>query len=354
MKGNIFKMIEKEIDNKNNYHFVFALDGSDYLPMYEQMLWDLVDNKNVSFVIDDKNNTYLKTILLKRRVQAFTNGKLEFMGYEQNKLYHVVEKLYNEGEKPVIVFFNASLHYNNYLAYTLCKYKDKWKDIKFVLFYLDIIGAGVSRNADYLRERGIFDLVYSVDNRDCEKYNLIKYSTFYSANQKMQDITITNDLYFCGTSKDRSITLKKCADKANEFGVKCSMDVVSGFNKETTLDGISGINVLEPGKYLNYRTVLNKELQAKCILEICQCGQVALTLRPYEAVVYNRKLLSNNEAILDFEFFDERYMRYFEKIEDIDWEWVKRDIQVDYNYKGEFSPMSLLIDITSRFWKKSE
>lgn len=73
-----------------------------------------------------------------------------------------------------------------------------------------------------------------------------------------------------------------------------------------------------------------------------------MTLRAYEAVAYNRKLLSNNKTILSFEYYDPRFMRYFEQVKDIDWDWVKEDANVDYDYKGEFSPVLLIDDIIKR------
>ena len=72
-----------------------------------------------------------------------------------------------------------------------------------------------------------------------------------------------------------------------------------------------------------------------------------LSLRPYEAVCYNRKLLTNNKSILDFPYYDSRYMQYFETVEEIDWDWVKEDIPVDYGYDCKFSPMRLLEHMVS-------
>lgn len=43
---------------QNKEHIVFVLDGSSYRPMYEYMLFDLVENHDVSFVTDDKHNSY--------------------------------------------------------------------------------------------------------------------------------------------------------------------------------------------------------------------------------------------------------------------------------------------------------
>ena len=35
-------------------------------------------------------------------------------------------------------------------------------------------------------------------------------------------------------------------------------------------------------------------------------------------------------------------MKYFENAEDIDWNWLKTPIDVDYGYNEEFSPKALL------------
>ena len=56
-----------------------------------------------------------------------------------------------------------------------------------------------------------------------------------------------------------------------------------------------------------------------------------------EAVIYNKRLITKNEEIKELPYYDSRYMQYFEKIEDIDWEWLRTDEKVDYHYKGDFS-----------------
>lgn len=41
---------------------------------------------------------------------------------------------------------------------------------------------------------------------------------------------------------------------------------------------------------------------------------------------------------MDFEFYNTKYMQYFEKVDDIDWDWVKREEKINYEYNGDFSP----------------
>ena len=39
--------------------------------------------------------------------------------------------------------------------------------------------------------------------------------------------------------------------------------------------------------------------------------------------------------------YDERYMKYFHTINDIDIEWIKTKESIDYGYDGRFSPLGL-------------
>lgn len=44
-------------------------------------------------------------------------------------------------------------------------------------------------------------------------------------------------------------------------------------------------------------------------------------------------------------FYNPDYMFVFCDLEDIDLEWVKRSVKVDYHYNNEFSPKELVKDI---------
>ena len=76
-----------------------------------------------------------------------------------------------------------------------------------------------------------------------------------------------------------------------------------------------------------------------------QPGQNGFTLRMQEAISCNRKLLTNNLLAKESKYYDERYIQIFEKVEDIDFTFVKERIPVNYNYKGEFSSCTFLRNI---------
>lgn len=84
---------------------------------------------------------------------------------------------------------------------------------------------------------------------------------------------------------------------------------------------------------------------SNCILEVLIEGMTGATLRYNEAVCYNKKLLTNNKNIVNLPFYDPRYMRVFDSPDDIDVEWVRKQVPIDYHYDGRFSPTHIIDEI---------
>ena len=60
-------------------------------------------------------------------------------------------------------------------------------------------------------------------------------------------------------------------------------------------------------------------------------------MRYKEAVMYNKKLLTNNSNVNLLPCYNPKYIKYFEKPEDIDIDWLLRREPVIYDYQMEFS-----------------
>ncbi|WP_423218424.1 hypothetical protein ACNVEB_000824 [Streptococcus equinus] len=333
--------------------YIVVIDGSSYKTMYEYMLADLDGLDNVTIVVDYPRKNKFKKIILKSKVQKFFKGSLDWMAYEENNLFLTIDRLSKKNNRICVVFFNASLNYNPYTAGTLKKYKRMYPSMKYVMFYLDIMNTGVSINADYLRKKNIFDLVYTIDYEDALRTKAIFWRTIYSKKDEYPNIQLKDDIYFCASSKGRGELILECVKEAMKNNISMLVDIIPNSDEEyLKKNKMKNVRVRSKGDYIEYSEVLKNELSSKCLLEIVQEGQVALTLRPYEAVLYNRKLLTNNKSILDFPYYTEKYMQYFEKVQEIDWEWIKSDVQVNYDYQGEFSPKYLLEDIKKRLEEK--
>ena len=56
-------------------------------------------------------------------------------------------------------------------------------------------------------------------------------------------------------------------------------------------------------EYISYEEYLEYVKKSRCIIDIYQVGQSGLTRRPLEALFYNKKLLTNNPWIVEFDFY---------------------------------------------------
>lgn len=330
----------------NNY--IFLIDGSEYREMYQCMLADVDRREDVSQVIDEKKTSLTKKILLKRKAVSLLKGKLDFLAFEKNALYREIESTYKADSITVVIFFNAALHYNSYLVGTLKKYKKKWPNLRYIVLYTDIMNVPVSKNADYLRSKGIFDLVYTIENKDALETNSILWRTLYSRKEEYTHIEPKSDIYFCGVAKRRELTISQVFNEALRNNISISADIIC--EQDTNAEMLSGFDngIKLHNSFITYDSILKKELKSNCLLEIIQPGQEALTLRAYEAVVYGRKLLTNCKGIFDFPYYDDRYMHYFDHVKDIDWNWVKGRNEIEYHYEDSFSPIALINDIETR------
>ena len=326
--------------------FLFVVTKGAYSSLWQTLFYDFTESHNVKIVEEQTDTRRLAVLLKKNKVQRLTKGKLNFYITSEFALYSALQSMSCDYERLYIVFLNASFAATCMPAGVLNYYRRKWPNLRYVLFYVDSVGRGVSYHADCLRQSGnVFDQVYTFDSDDARKYNMQYWHTIYSK----LDLAVypDKDLFFCGSTVNRKETILDFLDAHANHDVSLKMNIICNEKEIKTFSNYS--DIVECGKmgvdFWPYPQTLEETLKARCILDITQKGQAGLTLRSYEAVCYNRKLLTNNKAILDFEFYDPRFMQYFEKVEDINWDWVKEDIEVDYHYKGEFSPLRLLEDI---------
>ena len=184
------------------------------------------------------------------------------------------------------------------------------------------------------------DQVYSFDYKDCEEFE-VKFFDFYSMLPiKEVPIKQSNDkmkvLYVGGCrSMERLQTLHALYDKLS--GKASCTFYINGVDKENATK--EGIIYNHP---LSYAEVVELVQQNDIIVEIINGTQTGNTLRLKEAVCYNKCLLSNNKNIISSPYYNSAYMQIFDSVDEININIFSKN--VNYNYRGEFSP-KLLLDI---------
>ena len=191
--------------------------------------------------------------------------------------------------------------------------------------------------------------IYSFDPGDVKKYGFKPLGCCYYSKRDSAAILANypdvrqSDVYFTGGIKgDREDLIISVFEKLDAAGVNADFHLlVTGERRlkrnrhEDKIDYFSG-------GWIPYEKLLAGILRSKVVIEVLQQGQTGPSLRYYEAVCYNKKLLTNNPSIVDLPYYDSRYMHCFSSAEDIDIDWILEQSKAEYRYRGDFSPVQML------------
>ena len=130
--------------------------------------------------------------------------------------------------------------------------------------------------------------IHTFDKKNAEKFKLRYHKQFFPI-RVYQEIPTSNnywsDFYFLGAEKGRAHILYEISK------------MLSGYN----LDFKIAKNLSE---YITYDENINNVMHTRCIVDIVQANQSDLTLRPLEAMAFRKKLLTNNQNILNADFYN--------------------------------------------------
>lgn len=230
----------------------------------------------------------------------------------------------------------------------LRRLKKKHPNIRLFALVTDSMHADSTHMA-YVREKlfsDVWDAVLTYDRYDAKEYGFHWFGYCYYSFHGTSRVTKKSDLYYVGYDKgNRRGKVEAIYGYLVDKGVKCRFDVVCNRVKQNREK--SGIKYRN--QKISYGQVLSQVQSSNCILEVLQEGQETQSIRYFEAVVYNKKLLTTNRHLSELPFYDGRYMKYFEKPEDIDLAWVKEEEKINYGYRNEFSPLLLVDYIKENF-----
>ena len=191
---------------------------------------------------------------------------------------------------------------------------------------------------NFLRKK--MDIIAVYDPGVAEKYNLLYLPNIYPG-MKTNDVVETDyDICFVGGDKGRGSILREISKLCEERSIKTAFYLRSG-DCDKYEDGIHYFQ-----NKLAYTDVIDIIRRSRCILELKVEPDCACSLRVQEAVVYNKKMITNNKNVYRMPCCKgNQGIRIFNKIDDIDWDFVKRDEKVDYHYDDEYSAKTWLEQI---------
>ncbi len=247
----------------------------------------------------------------------------------------------NVTSKPLcLILIDGGATPSDYLHYL----KKKYPNCKIVSFYRDMVSLR-EKNHPEMVHNPVFDFEMSFDNGEAKKYNMAfcpEYSSLVdlAGHEKYPSC----DVFFCGKAKDRYEKLINYYKFLTAKGLKCHFFITGVPESEQFVaDG------LFYNRFMPYHEMLCRSVNAKCLLDINQIEAYGgYTSRFYEAIMYNRKLISDNPITKDSSFYNSNDIIFVTKPEDITDDYINSlDTTVNYNYNGEFSPVRMIERVDS-------
>ncbi|MBE9605218.1 hypothetical protein IAI18_10100 [Acetobacteraceae bacterium H6797] len=144
--------------------------------------------------------------------------------------------------------------------------------------------------------------VLSFDREDCDRYGFTFYPQYIAPVLPLPLPEPVVDFSFLGQDKGRRPVVEGLRDKLAEKGFTASIRFAGGHGKKCGFFAKLMRKDMKKGK-LSYEGYLREILSARCVIDIVQKGQHGLTLRPLEAMLYGRKLLTNSRSVREERLF---------------------------------------------------
>ncbi len=326
-----------------NYNYVICTPGG----FYDISFADVVNLANVRYFSSHYSglHSWFQRALFRINFSKQINHwiKEPFSFYVNSRLYR--NDLFDKQNTIVVFCANVGYVYNtSYIHYL----KQRNPHLKFVLYFTDLVSKTENVDLDYIRNT--FDVIISYDRGDANKYDFKYYPTPYSRiyNESLDVDTEEYDLYFCGKAKDRYQTIFHIYEQCVSKGLKCDFYLYN-LSEDKRIYG-EGLHYDIPMSYVENIRQLQK---SRAILEIMQRNADGFTPRLWEAIMYDKHLLTNNEAVFNSVYCDnvgvhsidilERKDGYFE---------IKNNVKYSDNLKKSISPIAFLEYIESLFTYK--
>ena len=225
--------------------------------------------------------------------------------------------------------------------------KKTYPNCKIVLLHRDLL----SRFVPPLTGKPFIDLEMTYDKNEASIHKMVHFNEFESKITILRsECYPESDVYFAGHIKDRLEKVLAAYHSFTEAGLKCKFYLVGvEESKRVELPGIEYGN-----SFIPYSEMLFHSVNSRCILEINQDLADGYTSRFLEAVMFNKKLITNNESVRNSEFFRPDYIQIVNDFSKINTDFVNNNVKVDYKYNNQFSPLHLISKIDSILSAKTQ
>lgn len=221
-----------------------------------------------------------------------------------------------------------------------------YPNAKFILYLWD----SVKNVPDGEKKIPLYDKVFTFDPQDAEKYNLpflpIPYGKEYVKQE--QSASFKYDVAFIGTAHSvRPRVVKEIKAQCEKQGRKCFYYFYSPHPLVYLLNKLTNKDY----KYISFKEINFKPMstndvcevysQSRCVLDIEHPKQTGTTTRPVEMLPMQKKIITTNSYVKNFEFFNDNNFCIIDRLNPVvnpeffDKPYLAVDDETLYKYSGE-------------------
>lgn len=325
--------------HENNFYIIGT--GKDYV----KAMWrEALSLDNVVYIespmMEKFRGKYIFDFIESKLYGLRVNTRINLPGkFIWRKYYGLGQVMFDASKKNIIIFSDMT----RLLSDT--KY---WKKLKkeyglvYCLILLNSCRHDLNKKSEEIRRILEFlpvDIIYTFDKRDADEFGLEHFPSMLSEIHTAESYDSVNDFYFIGQKKNRLKDIVALYSHLTELGYKCLFRVTGA--DENDIKAFPGIIFNKP---ITYEESIKEIKSSKCIIDVKIPEQKGLSLRYFEAIIYNRLLLTNNESVMEENFYNPKYMYVYNDICDVAITDVFLDGVPDYKYKSSmsYSPIAFL------------
>lgn len=187
----------------------------------------------------------------------------------------------------------------------------------FIAYYYD----SCKKYPKQVEVASLFDEVYSYEKEDIKKYNFIETSNFIY-DEVLENDEIKYDIFNVSSYDTRINEIDQLSTQLAEAGLKIYF-VLFYFEK------LVYKNLHSVTEYLSLQETKKLIAQSKAMIDIQRKDQKGLSFRTFESLGYRKKLITTNERVKSFDFYNPNNMLVINS-EHLNIEEIKKFLTLPY------------------------
>lgn len=144
--------------------------------------------------------------------------------------------------------------------------------------------------------------IWTYSKTEAEIYNIKFHEQFFLESEYEKRIENNKSIFFIGKDKGRLEELRKIEKYLKKNNIYTNFIYVA--NRRKIFNNNDGIR----NKVIPYKEVQKLCSECDTVFDYCAEKQDGLSLRPLEALYYKKKLITNNQSILEASFYDPKWI----------------------------------------------